>query len=294
MKLTQEQLTKLCEKAKETAREAGQYIQSQFDQEYKTKGKVGGDSLASQVVTEVDFKAQEIILNHLNSSIQTYDLGLLTEESVDDNSRLEKDYFWCIDPMDGTLPFTEKRTGYAVSIALVAHEGIPVIGVVYVPDLDQCYSSIKGAGVRLNEKRMELVGAADQTTLHWYMDRSFQSEPYYQQVVNQMMQYFNTHEVVIHAQFGGVRNAIGVITSGNGCYFKFPKKRNGCGSIWDYAATRLFFEELGMHVTNARGDELHLNDTSSTFMNTQGIVYATDSNLFQLIKEVESLTNQFD
>ena len=288
MKLTQEQLTKLCETAKEAAREAGQYIQSQFDQEYETKGKLGGDSLASQVVTEVDFNAQEIILNHLKTSIQTYDLGLLTEESVDDNSRLQKDYFWCIDPMDGTLPFTERRTGYAVSIALIAQEGYPVIGVVDVPDLDKCYSSVKGTGVYLNEESMKPVESKNQSTLHWYMDRSFQSEPYYEKLVEQMQQYPETKDVIIHAEFGGVRNAIGVLTSGNGCYFKFPKKRNGCGSIWDYAATRLFAEELGYIVSNARGEELHLNDPNSTFMNAQGIIYATNPQLSDFLKELNN------
>jgi 3'-phosphoadenosine 5'-phosphosulfate (PAPS) 3'-phosphatase len=274
MKLAQEQLIKLCETAKEAACEAGQFIQSQFDQDYETKGKVGGDSFASQVVTEVDFKAQEIILNHLNASIQEFDLGLLTEESVDDNSRLEKDYFWCVDPMDGTLPFTEKRTGYAVSIALVAREGFPVIGVVYVPDLKDCYSSIKGKGVYYNDEVLRLDNQTD-SILHWYMDQSFQREPYYDQVVLQIQGIYGSERLEIHADYGGVRNAIGVLTSGNGCYFKFSKKQKGCGSIWDYAATRLFFEELGLPVNNAFGEELHLNDSQTTFMNGQGIMFST-------------------
>ena len=50
----------------------------------------------------------------------TYDLALLTEESEDDRSCFEKDYFWCIDPLDGTLPFTRNEAGYSVSIGLVA------------------------------------------------------------------------------------------------------------------------------------------------------------------------------
>lgn len=274
-------LLELCQVARVAATEAGQYIQSKFDQTYVKKGKIGGDSLASQVVTEVDLQAQEIILGHLRSSIQCFDLGLLTEEAIDDASRGVKDYFWCIDPMDGTLPFTEHRTGYAVSIALLSKEGDPVVGVVYVPDKEVCYAAVKGNGVQLNGDHFTRRQVKRDRTLHVYMDRSFQSEPYFYFVAKQLEKYSEHQGVIVayHADFGGVRNALGVITSGQGCYVKFPKKSNGCGSIWDYAATRLLAEELRVHVSNADGNRLHLNQPDTTFMNQQGILYATDKAL---------------
>ena len=51
---------------------------------------------------------------------------VLTEETEDDGGRLRADYFWCVDPLDGTLPFIEGRPGSAVSIALIARDGTPV------------------------------------------------------------------------------------------------------------------------------------------------------------------------
>lgn len=274
-------LSELRQIAMAAAKEAGQYIQSQFDQTYVMKSKIGGDSLASQVVTEVDFRAQEIILDHLRSSIQTFDLGLLTEEAVDDQSRGVKDYFWCIDPMDGTLPFTEHRAGYAVSIALVFKAGDPVIAVVYVPDEELCFSAIKGEGVQLNGAHFTRNQISNDDILNFYMDRSFQSEPYFDFVMSQMETYVEPKgmKVRLHADFGGVRNALGVISAGQGCYVKFTKESNGCGSIWDYAATRLLAEELELHVSNADGNRLDLNQPETTFMNQQGILYATDKEL---------------
>lgn len=280
--LTTTELHKLRDVAKEAALAAGKYIQSQFDQEYQKKHKEGGDTLASQVVTAVDIRAQEIILEHLKPTITAYDLGLLTEELADDYSRMEKAYFWCIDPMDGTLPFTERRSGYAVSIALITQAGDPVVGVACIPDLDKCYSAVKGSGVYLNDQPY-VRGNSGDPTIHFYMDRSFLDEPY----VHDIKQAFESHyeQVEYHSTFGGVRNAIGVMTSGRGCYFKFPKKRKGCGSIWDYAATRLFMEELGLCVSTASGDTLHLNRPSTTFMNETGILYATDEELERFIRE---------
>ncbi|MFT6856528.1 MAG: 3'-phosphoadenosine 5'-phosphosulfate (PAPS) 3'-phosphatase [Cyclobacteriaceae bacterium] len=287
-KLAKRNLRALCDTAIIAATQAGRYIQSQFDQHYITQSKEGGDSLASQVVTEVDIKAQKIILAHLEKSIIAYDLGLLTEELEDDHSRAVKDFFWCIDPMDGTLPFTERRTGYAVSIALISKAGDPEIGVVYIPDLAVCYSAIKGEGLAINNKPFLRDENRAVDSLHMYMDRSFTTEPYFELVKNQLKELAERQKVTVqfHENFGGVRNAIGVMISGKGCYFKFPKKKKGCGSIWDYAATRLFFEELSLPVSNAKGDSLHLNNLPTTFMNDVGILYATEEKLSAFIKEL--------
>lgn len=183
------ELEALSSVAETAALRAGEYIQSQFDKAYLLQQKVGGDSLASQVVTEVDFKAQEIVLRHLESTIDTFDLGVLTEELADDHSRFEKSYFWCIDPMDGTLPFTERRTGYAVSIALVTRDGNSILGVVYVPDSKDCYIAYQGNGVRLNGEIFNLPQNTNEKVIHFWMDGSLKSEPYFPIVLERMTQY---------------------------------------------------------------------------------------------------------
>ncbi|WMN11014.1 inositol monophosphatase family protein [Marivirga salinae] len=292
--LTDKDLYSLCKIAESAAIAAGEHIQSQFNQHYKKEQKAGGHSLASKVVTEVDYKAQEIILQHLNNSIEQYDLGLLTEEAADDSSRLEKDHFWCIDPMDGTLAFTEGRTGYAVSIALVSKSGDPLIGVVYLPDLEDVYTSVKGKGLRLNHEVFNRE-ALKTEVIQLYMDRSLQSEPYFDLLKNDFQNWSDEKEkkLEFHLGYGAVRNAIGVLHSASACYFKFPKKQFGGGSIWDYAATRLFFEELGLIVTDIFGKPLHLNDPESTFMNKAGVLYATGGALFDFILRLAYQLDEF-
>ncbi|MEP0985045.1 inositol monophosphatase family protein [Ekhidna sp.] len=285
MKLSSEDLTSLRDIALRAAQEAGRYIQSQFDKHNDRHYKQGGDTPASQVVTSVDATAQKIILKHLEDSIQEYDLGLLTEEQADDRSRLIKDFFWCIDPMDGTLAFIEKRSGYAVSVALVNHAGDPIIGVVYVPDSEETYTSMQGSGVQLNSvdfKRPKLIDES----IHVFMDRSMPTQPYFDQVTSQLADYAikqNKAPIEFHSNFGAVRNAMEVLNSGTGCYFKFPKRNKGGGSIWDFAATRLFFEELDVSVSNASCESLHLNNPDNTFMNEVGVVYATNKELSKWI-----------
>ncbi|MBT5915916.1 MAG: inositol monophosphatase, partial [Opitutae bacterium] len=116
-------LNRLTIHAVNAALDAGNLIKRYQDIEVEVLHKDGGDTYASQVVTEVDQKAQDAILRILEPTCCEFDLALLTEESEDDRSRFEKNYFWCIDPLDGTLPFTRKEPGYSVSIALVARDG---------------------------------------------------------------------------------------------------------------------------------------------------------------------------
>ena len=150
MKLAVSNLDTLSSTARDAAVAAGEMIVSRIGSVLEIQKKNSGSSEASQVVTEVDIASQDIILDYLQPTLDQFDLALLTEESPDDGSRFEKDYFWSVDPLDGTLPFVEGIPGYAVSIALVSRAGIPVIGVVYDPVQEALYSAVSGQGVYKN------------------------------------------------------------------------------------------------------------------------------------------------
>lgn len=63
---------------------------------------------------------------------QRPDDGLLSEESVDDRTRLDKRRVWIIDPLDGTREYSEGRDDWAVHVAL-SIDGVPVVGAVSEP-----------------------------------------------------------------------------------------------------------------------------------------------------------------
>ncbi len=290
MSLNKQELQILCDTATSAAIAAGQYIQSQFGVQLASQHKEGGNSMASQIVTSVDIQAQDIILSQLEGVGYQYDFGILTEETIDDHSRASKDYFWCVDPLDGTLAFTEGRTGYAVSIALATKAGNSLIGVVYIPDLDDCYTSVQGLGVRMNNEPFVRNVVDAHSSLEIFMDRSLKSEPYFDLVMAKLSHWAkgrSIEEIRFHSDFGAVRNALGVMHAPTGCYFKFPKKQKGGGSIWDYAATRLFFEETDLWVSDANSERLHLNRPATTFMNETGILYTTHSSLSEFILSLQ-------
>ncbi|MCK5888848.1 MAG: inositol monophosphatase [Methylococcales bacterium] len=287
MKLSQHDLYLLGQCAISAALQAGQII-TNFDRDKLTvHTKQAGVSLASQVVTEVDVLSQTVVLKNLLPSCDIYDLALLTEESPDDGSRLEKDYFWCIDPLDGTLPFIEGVPGYSVSIALVSKQGVPMIGVIYDPVEQVLYHAVKGAGVFRNEKPWQLPQIpAKKAILTVMLDRSFSKHPQYNDALialEKSAKIEGYEEIELIQQAGGAINACWVLEKSPACYFKFPCEYPGGGALWDFSASACLFNEIGAVVSNIHGQPLDLNRADSTFMNHGGVIYAGDDRLAALI-----------
>ena len=87
-------------------------------------------------LTLADRKAHQVIKSHLQKS----EYPLLSEEGKDIpyNERKDWEYFWLIDPLDGTKEFIKKNGEFTVNIALVCN-GNPVLGVVYAPQVGDLY-----------------------------------------------------------------------------------------------------------------------------------------------------------
>lgn len=268
-------LTQLSNIAIKAALSAGKIIQKYMNENVVVEKKKAGASYASQVVTVVDKECETTILSHLLPTCDEFGLALLSEETEDDASRFEEDFFWCIDPMDGTLAFINKHPGFSVSIALVAKDGTPYIGVIFDPSTDTLYYAIKGNGVFKNGNPWEIKHTNDHLT--YVTDRKLKDTPRVveiEKLLNENVEKLNLNGVKEIAGAGAVLNGILVLENGPACMLKFPKKEIGGGSVWDFAATACIYQELGLPSTNFEGGRLDLNKRDGTFMNQEGIFYA--------------------
>lgn len=253
---------------------AGRIIQEYMNNDIAVEMKRGGTSYASQVVTEVDKACEKAILALLLPTCEAYNIALLSEETEDDGSRFEKDYFWCIDPMDGTLPFINRQPGFSVSIALVAKDGTPYVGVVYDPSTATIYHAVKGKEVYKNASPWEIKHSNDHLT--YVTDRKLINTPRASEItalLSNKAKQLNLNGVKEIAGSGAVLNAILVLENGPACMMKFPKTEVGGGSIWDYAATACIYAELGFSATNFKGERLDLNKEDGTFMHEAGVFF---------------------
>lgn len=268
-------LLQLSNIAIKAALSAGKVIQQYMNEDVSVEKKKGGTSYASQVVTAVDIECETVILSHLLPTCEEFGLALLSEETEDDGSRFEEDFFWCIDPMDGTLPFINKQPGFSVSIALIAKDGTPYIGVVFDPSTDTLYHAVKGNGVYKNGNPWLIKHTNDHLT--YVTDRKLKDTPRAAEIeslLNENVEKLSLNGVKEMAGAGSVLNGILVLENGPACMLKFPKKESGGGSIWDFAATACIYQELGLPATNFEGGRLDLNRKDDTFMNQEGVFYA--------------------
>jgi 3'(2'), 5'-bisphosphate nucleotidase len=85
-------------------------------------------------------------------------LPVLSEEGAEIPYSVRKDweYYWLVDPLDGTKEFVKRNGEFTVNIALI-HLGKPVMGVVYAPVLDWLYWGSLESGAWKQEGNMEPV-----------------------------------------------------------------------------------------------------------------------------------------
>ena len=103
-------------------------------------------------LTRADKKAHEVIVKLLTPS----ELPILSEEgkNIPYAERRDWEYFWMVDPLDGTKEFIKRNDEFTVNIALI-HENKPMLGVVVVPVGGDIYYAVKGAGAYLRQNEIE-------------------------------------------------------------------------------------------------------------------------------------------
>lgn len=94
-------------------------------------------------VTIADKTADKIIREYLHNLFPNH--AFLTEESEDDKSRLENDFVWIVDPVDGTKDFVARDDQFTTNIAL-SYKHRLVVGVVIAPALDEIYFASENNG----------------------------------------------------------------------------------------------------------------------------------------------------
>jgi myo-inositol-1(or 4)-monophosphatase len=96
------------------------------------------DSL--DVVTDADFAAEQLIVERLRGRFPGYDV--FTEET---RHTIKSEWFWAVDPIDGTKNYASGLPYASVSIALM-HRDTPQLGVIHSIFSGETYAAQRGAG----------------------------------------------------------------------------------------------------------------------------------------------------
>lgn len=122
------------------AKKAGQAIMEFYKKEHAVDIKDDNSP-----VTAADRAAHKIIMQGLKEKYG--DIPCISEEGnmPSYSERRDWNYFWLVDPLDGTKEFIGRRDDFTVNIALIDGDR-PVIGVIYVPAKGLLYYASKDSG----------------------------------------------------------------------------------------------------------------------------------------------------
>lgn len=105
------------------------------------------DKADASPVTEADLAVNDMLHARLRGARPGY--GWLSEETPDDSARLNYEYVFIIDPIDGTRAFIAGEKHFSHSLA-ISRNGKITAAVVFVPALDQLYAACADGPATLN------------------------------------------------------------------------------------------------------------------------------------------------
>lgn len=147
------------ETAETIAKEAGDILLSFWGKLHHIKEK----NSYWDLVTEADLASEKHILKKLSEKFKDHEI--LSEEaglSQQKNSHFQ----WFIDPLDGTTNFTHQYPMISVSMGLLIN-GIPTVGVIYNPVMNELFLGLKDKVATLNGKDLKVssVSTLDKSLL---------------------------------------------------------------------------------------------------------------------------------
>ncbi len=240
--------------AKDIAVYAGKVMKEYF---YKDKNVEWKEDRTP--VTLVDKQINDYLIEKSNEKYPTF--SILGEEKSD---KKDSEYAWVCDPLDGTSSFTRGIPVSVFSLALVK-DGLPIVGVVYDPFLDEMYSAIIGKGAYMNDKKIHVnnlsYGVLGSTIDYCMWDNA----------------KFDTLDIVRELRtnnktcsMGSVAHACMLVARGSVSGQIFPGSSHGhC----DISASKLIVEEAGGKTSDFFGEDQRYDREINGFIASNGIIH---------------------
>jgi 3'(2'), 5'-bisphosphate nucleotidase len=221
-------LSKELRVAKELSIRAGSAIlkvyADTFDIEYKED---------ESPITLADKNSNKIIVEGLKRKFPEY--AILSEESEDDKARLNNDWCWIVDPLDGTKEFIKKNGEFTVNIGL-SYKHKVVLGAIYLPVTGELYYAAKGIGAFYQSKGInEKIKISNRTkNLRLVMSRSHATDKLKQLIER------NKDKISQVAVAGSSLKGCLIAKGDAEAYYRFSLTKE-----WDTAAMQCIVETAG-------------------------------------------------
>mgnify|MGYP001824463590 FL=1 len=246
---------------RDLAGKAGEKILEIYNTEFSVEEKDDQSPL-----TAADMASHNVIVKGLEQL--TPEIPVLSEESakIPFEERSGWETYWLIDPLDGTKEFIKRNGEFTVNIALI-HQGVPVLGVVYVPVSGVIYAGCEGKGsvkeVPGEGEKVIKVRKLSQGPIAVVGSRSHRGES-----LEAWLAKVGEHEIV------SMGSSLKICLVADGSADVYP--RLGLTSEWDTAAAHCVVEQAGGFLTDTEMKPLRYN-TKDSLLNPFFFVFGDDS-----------------
>lgn len=218
--------------------------------------------------TEADAATQAALVTALQAIRAVPVLGEeMTEHEQREAWNAGRDGLWCVDPIDGTSNFVAGVPYFAVSVAFL-YKGERLLGVVYDPIADECFTALRGGGAFLNGVALPLRPLASE------LKRALAG------VEMKRIKRELAGRLAAWPPYASQRN-FGASTL-DWCYTaagRFDIYVHGGQKLWDYAAGALVLEEAGGRLASLSGSF----DTANIW--ERSVVASASPALFELWRD---------
>ena len=118
-------------------------------------------------LTLADEASNNLIVERLKTF--TPEIPILSEEGRDISYEERKswEYFWCVDPLDGTKEFINRNGEFTINIALIKNR-VPVLGIIYVPVSNvMYYANQETGGWKIDSEGIKSHIKVDKNSIDW-------------------------------------------------------------------------------------------------------------------------------
>tara|TARA_B100000212_G_C27333013_1_gene515528 strand:+ start:374 stop:1159 length:786 start_codon:yes stop_codon:yes gene_type:complete len=197
-------------------------------------------------LSKADLFLNEQICNFLR---KIHSSNIISEESseVSFAKRKKWDYFWIIDPIDGTKEFLNKGTDYTINIALCKGNS-PILSYVYAPARNEMFHAEKGISAFLNQKKIT-VSKISSKVLNIVASKSHLND--------ETMDFINRIKELYPIKLSNYGSSLKICRVAEGKADIYP--RFGPTMEWDTCAADLILSEAGGELVEKRGKRLTYN-----------------------------------
>jgi len=197
-------------------------------------------------VTVADKEAEQAIKQVISAAFPEH--GFLGEESG--SERLDSDYIWLIDPIDGTKSFVREYPFFSTQLALL-HQGTIIMGVSNAPLFGELAWAARGQGAFLNNKPLQVsrIDKVEDGILSFGNIKTL--------LCNHPQQFTRLVELSNRTRGYGDFYHTHLLAAG-----KIDMVIESDVNILDIAALSLIVEEAGGRVTDLNGGTIGLDSTS--------------------------------